>query len=60
MIIANKNDNKKVKMYEIGLSCNPVSSLIYLLLDWFYDAPTILATQQELKDIRNVFNECEG
>ena len=39
---------------------NPVFTAIYLLLDWFYDALTILATQQELKDIRNVFNECEG
>ena len=32
----------------------------YLLRDWFYDALTILATQQEPKDIRNVFNEDEG
>ena len=31
-----------------------------LLRDWFYDARTILATQQEPKDIRNVFNEDEG
>ena len=39
---------------------NPVLAPIYLLRDWFYDARTILATQQELKDIRNVFNEDEG
>ena len=44
------------ELWEIESGVTP----IYLLRDWFYDARTILATQQELKDIRNVFNEDEG
>ena len=54
-----KNEDIYIWKFELW-KIEPGVTPMYLLRDWFYDARTILATQQELKDIRNVFNEDEG
>ena len=58
-IVPVKNEDIYIWTFELW-KIEPGVTPIYLLRERFYDARTILATQQELKDIRNVFNEDEG